>query len=528
VSTPCPSDERGSRLRSGVRASRTHLSQVSASSVAAMSTASSTSALATEIGLKNACLIADACARASTGQRELTVEVMNPATRAALIRVRGIDARDVNEVIRASERAQEKWAKEYSAHARGKILRRWFELMEENAEDLARIMTAEQGKPLAESRGEVAYAASFLEWFAEEGKRLYGDVVPATTTGTRIMALKQPVGVTAAITPWNFPLAMITRKAGAALAAGCSMVVKPAEETPLSAFALGVLAKQAGCPDDVLQFIVGDAAAIGEALCASPIVRKISFTGSTRVGKLLMKQSADTVKRVSMELGGNAPFIVCKDADIDAAVQGAMLSKFRNSGQTCVCAQRFIVHESVEKEFIDKLVASVENLVMDDGLANEDATQGPLINGAAVDKVDSHVRDAINKGAICHIGGERAGGNFYAPTVLSKCNEDMLVMRDETFGPVASVTTFIDDAEAIRIANATTAGLASYVYTSDVKSTFYFSEKLDYGIVGVNTGVISTAQAPFGGVKESGVGREGGKYGMDEYVETKYVCLGGM
>ena len=400
--------------------------------------------------------------------------------------------------------------------------------MEANAEDLARVCTAESGKPLSESRAEVAYAASFLEWFADEGRRVYGDVVPSSSVGSRIVALRQPVGVTAAVTPWNFPLAMITRKAGAALAAGCSMVVKPSELTPLSAFALGALAREAGCPQDVLQFVVGDPIAIGEAFCESPIVRKITFTGSTRVGKLLMKQSADTVKRVSMELGGNAPFIVCADADVDAAVRGAMASKFRNSGQTCVCAQRFIVHESVEADFIEKFTAAASALVMGNALEDEKVTQGPLINAAQVEKVDSHVRDALTKGAVRHLGGKRGSGTFYEPTILSKCTQDMLVMREETFGPVAAVTSFASDEDALRIANSTTAGLASYVFTSDLKRSHYFSEKLDFGIVGVNTGVISTAQAPFGGVKESGVGREGGKYGIEEYVETKYVCVGGL
>ncbi len=491
------------------------------------------SALAAALKLRNANLLRFAGASATDASRGAsraseTFEVKNPATNATLATVLVTPRAAISDVLRRSEDAQKVWATEFSAHARGKVIRRWFELVEANAEDLARIMTAEQGKPLIESRGEVAYAASFLEWFAEEGKRVYGDVVPSSSTGTRIMVVKQPVGVTAAITPWNFPLAMITRKAGAALAAGCSMVVKPSEETPLSAFALGVLAEQAGCPDGVLQFIVGDPSAIGAALCESPVVRKITFTGSTRVGKLLMKQSADTVKRVSMELGGNAPFVVCADADVDAAVQGAMASKFRNAGQTCVCAQRFIVHASVEAEFVQKLADAASALVMGDGLENEDATQGPLINAAHAEKVDSHVRDAMSKGAVCHTGGKRAHGSFYEPTVLSKCTEDMLVMREETFGPVAAVTTFVDDAEAIRIANATTAGLASYVYTSDVKRTFYFSEKLDFGIVGVNTGAISTAQAPFGGTKESGIGREGGQDGVHEYVEQKYVCVGGL
>lgn len=306
------------------------------------------------------------------------------------------------------------------------------------------------------------------------------------------------------------------------------MVVKPSEETPLSAFALGALAKEAGCPDGVLQFVVGDPVVIGEALCASPIVRKITFTGSTRVGKLLMKQSSDTVKRVSMELGGNAPFIVCADADVDAAVRGAMASKFRNSGQTCVCAQRFIVHESVEDDFVRKLTAAANALKLGNGLEDESVTQGPLINAAQVERVDAHVRDALSKGAVCHSGGKRADGTFYEPTVLSKCTDDMLVMQEETFGPVAAITTFVSDDDALRMANSTNAGLASYVFTSDLKRSYTFSEKLEFGIVGVNTGVISTAQAPFGGVKESGVGREGGKYGMEEYVETKYVCVGGL
>jgi succinate-semialdehyde dehydrogenase/glutarate-semialdehyde dehydrogenase len=502
-----------------------------------MSSTADAAAVARAIGLSNPALISLDCAdvngasassSSSSSSARVYFDVLNPATNETLCRVSGARADDIDDIIARADAAQKLWANDYTAHARGKIIRKWFALMEANAEDLARVMTAEQGKPLAESRGEVAYAASFLEWYAEEARRVYGDVVPASSVGSRITAIKQPVGTTAAITPWNFPLAMITRKAGAALAAGCSMVIKPSEETPLSAFALGVLAREAGCPEGVLQFVAGDAKAIGEKLCASPTVRKITFTGSTHVGKLLMRQSADTVKRISMELGGNAPFIVCDDADIDSAVRGAMSSKFRNSGQTCVCAQRFIVHERVVREFTEKLTAAARALVMGNGLENEKVTQGPLINAAHVDKVDSHVRDAVSKGAVCHTGGKRAHGNFYEPTVLSNCTQDMLVMREETFGPVAAIATFSDDDDAIRVANSTTAGLASYVYTTNVKRMYKFSEQLDFGIVGVNTGVISTAQAPFGGMKESGVGREGGKYGMDEYVETKYVCVGGL
>lgn len=496
---------------------------------ASSSNASAAFEVARALGLRRDDLLLDVVReREASTSGTMSVEVTNPATGTTLARCRATSANDLEHILRRSKESQARWANDYTAHARAKIVRRWFELVEANAEDLARVCTAESGKPLAESRAEVAYAASFLEWFADEGRRVYGDVVPSSSTGSRIMAIKQPVGVTAAITPWNFPLAMITRKAGAALAAGCSMVVKPSEETPLSAFALGALAKEAGCPDGVLQFVVGDPVVIGEALCASPIVRKITFTGSTRVGKLLMKQSSDTVKRVSMELGGNAPFIVCADADVDAAVRGAMASKFRNSGQTCVCAQRFIVHESVEDDFVRKLTAAANALKLGNGLEDESVTQGPLINAAQVERVDTHVRDALSKGAVCHSGGKRADGTFYEPTVLSKCTDDMLVMQEETFGPVAAITTFVSDDDALRMANSTNAGLASYVFTSDLKRSYTFSEKLEFGIVGVNTGVISTAQAPFGGVKESGVGREGGKYGMEEYVETKYVCVGGL
>jgi len=455
------------------------------------------------------------------------VDVRDKATGATLARVQGTDLERLNEIIARSSDAQRAWMRRTSEE-RGKILHRWREALDANAQDLARLMSAEQGKPLRESADEIAYASSFIQWYAEESRRAYGTVVPSSWGNARLFATTTPVGVVAAFTPWNFPTAMAARKAGAALAAGCSMIIKPSEETPLSAFALGALASEAGVPDGVLQFVVGDAKAIGERLCASEAVRKISFTGSARVGKILYKQSAETMKRVSMELGGNAPFIVCEDADVDAAASGAAKSKFRNAGQTCVAAQRFIAHESVAREFIDKLTTAARAHVIGHALNEPNATQGPMISAAHAENVHAHVRDAIAKGATLHVGGERVRGNFYLPTVLSGCTHDMMVMQEEVFGPVAAISTFRDDDDAIRVANSTSAGLASYVFTRDVNRSFKFCERLDFGIVGVNTGVISTAQAPFGGTKESGIGREGGKHGMDEYLETKYTCVGGL
>jgi succinate-semialdehyde dehydrogenase/glutarate-semialdehyde dehydrogenase len=412
---------------------------------------------------------------------------------------------------------------------RAAILRRWFDLVMANVEDLAKLMTLEQGKPLLESRGEVAYSASFLEWFGEEAKRTYGDTIPSHARDKRIVVVKEPIGVVGCITPWNFPLAMITRKVGPALAAGCTTVVKPASQTPFSALALGVLAERAGVPKGVLNVITGSATDIGGELTSNPIVRKISFTGSTAVGKVLMAQSAGTVKKLSLELGGNAPFIVFDDADLDAAVEGAIVSKYRNTGQTCVCANRFLVQRSVYDDFARRLVKAVDALKVGSGL-EEGVNQGPLIDMAAVEKVESHIRDAVAKGAVVLRGGTRAerGGRFFTPTVIGDANPDMEVAREETFGPLAPLFKFDTEAEAIAVANRTEFGLAAYFYGRDIGRIWRVAEALEYGIVGVNTGLISTEVAPFGGVKESGIGREGSKYGIDEYLEIKYLCLGGL
>ncbi|MGB5310767.1 MAG: NAD-dependent succinate-semialdehyde dehydrogenase, partial [Polyangiales bacterium] len=405
-----------------------------------------------------------------------------------------------------------------------------FNLMMENENDLALIMTTEQGKPLAESRGEIAYAASFIEWFAEEGRRAYGDVIPTHQADKRIVVIKQPIGVCVAITPWNFPAAMITRKAGAALAAGCTMVVKPALETPYSALALCELAERAGIPPGVLSVVTGDAKAIGGEMTSSPIVRKLSFTGSTSVGKLLMEQCASTVKKVSLELGGNAPFLVFDDADLDAAVEGAIASKYRNTGQTCVCTNRFLVQDGIYDEFARRLSKAVrDQLKVGNGL-EDGVTQGPLINEAAVEKVESQIADAVGKGAKIATGGARheLGGTFFQPTVLTDVSETMVVAREETFGPVAPLFRFETEEEAVRMANDTEFGLASYVYGGGLSRVWRVAEALAYGMVGINTGLISTAIAPFGGVKASGIGREGSKYGIEEYLEIKYLCIGGI
>jgi succinate-semialdehyde dehydrogenase/glutarate-semialdehyde dehydrogenase len=416
-----------------------------------------------------------------------------------------------------------------TAKERAGVLRRWYELMLENQEDLARIMTSEQGKPLAEAMGEVVYAASFLEWFAEEAKRIYGDVIPGHQADKRIVVLKQPVGVVASITPWNFPSAMITRKCAPALAVGCPIVAKPATQTPYSALALAVLAERAGVPKGVFNVVTGSAAAIGGEMTSNPTVRKLSFTGSTEIGKLLMEQCAGTVKKVSMDLGGNAPFLVFDDADIDAAVEGAMMSKFRNTGQTCVCANRILVQDGVYEQFADKLASAVAGLKVGNGL-EEGTSQGPLIDMNALLKVEEHVADAQAKGAAVIAGGARhdLGGTFYQPTVLTGVTTDMKVTREETFGPVAPLFRFHDDDEGVAMANDTEFGLASYFYARDLGRVWRVSEALESGIVGVNTGIISTEVAPFGGVKESGVGREGSKYGADDFLEIKYVCLGGI
>lgn len=455
-----------------------------------------------------------------------TFEVTNPADLSHICQVASLGASEAHRAIAAAEAALPAWRGK-TAKERSAILRKWFELIMANQEDLARLLSWEQGKPLAESRGEIAYGASFIEWFAEEAKRIYGDVIPHDKQGRRLVVIKQPIGVVAAITPWNFPNAMITRKVGPALAAGCTVVVKPASETPLSALALAELGARAGLPAGVLNIVTGDARAIGGALTASPVVRKLSFTGSTGIGKLLMAQCADTMKKVSMELGGNAPFIVFDDADLDAAVAGAMASKYRNSGQTCVCTNRMLVQDGVYDEFAKRLAAAVNALKV--APAHVDgAEQGPLINAKAVAKVEEHIADAVAKGAKVLAGGKphALGGSFFEPTVLGEVTPDMLVARDETFGPLAPIFRFKTEAEAIQMANDTEFGLASYLYTRDLGRAWRVSEALEYGMVGVNEGIISTEIAPFGGIKESGTGREGSKYGIDDYLELKYMCLG--
>ena len=457
-----------------------------------------------------------------------TLEVRNPANGKVVGTVPKCGKGETRRAIEAADRALVDW-RARTAKERHAILIRWFDLMMENQEDLARIMTAEGGKPLTEARGEIAYGASFIQWFAEEGKRVYGDVIPSPVGGRRMMVIKQPVGVCGAITPWNFPNAMIGRKAGPALAAGCTMVLKPASATPYSALALAELGERAGIPKGVFSVVTGSAGAIGEELTTNPIVRKITFTGSTEVGKQLMAASAGTVKKVSMELGGNAPFIVFDDADVDAAVEGAIASKFRNTGQTCVCANRILVQDGIYDAFVEKLAAATENLKVADGF--EDGAQiGPLIDDAAVSKVEDHIKDATGKGAKVLTGGERhpLGGSFYKPTVLADVTPQMKVAREETFGPLAPVFRFKDEAEAIRMANDTEFGLAAYFYSRDVGRVWRVGEALEYGIVSINVGVFSNEVAPFGGVKESGVGREGSKYGIDDYLEIKFLCLGGI
>ena len=457
-----------------------------------------------------------------------TVDIRNPANGSVVGAVPVMRAGETRRAIDAASRAMPEWAKR-TAKDRATVLRRFAELMVANADDLAVIMTSEQGKPLAEARGEVTYAASFLEWFAEEGKRVYGEIIPTFRADARLMVLRQPVGVAAAITPWNFPAAMITRKLGPALAAGCTFVCKPAPQTPFSALALAELGARAGLPAGVLNVVTGDAEAIGGGFTGDPRVRKLSFTGSTAVGKKLLAQCADTVKKVSLELGGNAPFIVFDDADLDAAVQGAMASKYRNTGQTCVCANRLFVQAGVYEEFAARLVKAVAGLRVGDGLAGP-TDQGPLIDARALAKVEAHVADAVDQGARIASGGRRhaLGGNFYEPTVLLDVTPGMRVAREETFGPVAPLIRFTEEAEAVRMANDTAAGLAAYFYTRDLARSWRVQEALEYGLVGVNTGLISTEVAPFGGVKESGIGREGSRHGIDEYTELKYVCVGGL
>ncbi|WP_312629195.1 NAD-dependent succinate-semialdehyde dehydrogenase [Scandinavium sp.] len=452
--------------------------------------------------------------------------VINPATEETVAQVAMAGKNETLEAIASASRALPAW-KGQTAGARSKILQRWYQLIVENQQALAELVVAEQGKVLAEAMGEVMYAASFIEWFAEEGKRAYGKTIPESKNGNRIITFKEPVGVVAAITPWNFPLAMLTRKLGPALAAGCTAVIKPANETPLSAFALLVLAEQAGVPAGVLNAVTGDTRAIGETLMASPTVRKISFTGSTATGKLLMRQAADNVKKLSLELGGNAPFIVFDDADIEAAVNGAMAAKFRNSGQTCVCVNRFYIQNGVYDQFVSRLTEAAAALCVAPGMS-EGAQQGPLIHQQAVEKVDIHVRDALSRGAKLMCGGERhaLGKSFYQPTVLASVTEEMRIAHEETFGPVAACFRFSSEEEAIERANATPFGLASYLYTRDLARAFRVTRALESGMVGVNEGIISTEVAPFGGVKESGLGREGADVGLEEYLETKYMNLG--
>lgn len=454
-----------------------------------------------------------------------TQEVFNPATGEVIGTVPNMGADETRRAIEAADTAQSAWAKR-TGKERSTILRRWHTLIAENIEDLALLMTHEQGKPLAEAKGEIQSGLDYLEWFAEEAKRIYGDVIPGHMSDKRLIVIKQPVGVTAAITPWNFPHSMISRKAGPALAAGCPMIVKPAMETPFSALAMAYLAQQAGVPDGIYSVVTGDPVAIGEEMTTNPMVKKISFTGSTRVGKILMKQCADTVKKMSMELGGNAPFIVFDDADLDAAVTGAMMSKYRNSGQTCVCANRLFVQAGVYEAFSQKLAEQVRAIKVGNGLESG-VTQGPLISKAAADNTEALVNDAKEKGATVLCGGQRvdADTNFFNPTILTDVNNDMRIANEEIFAPIAPIFKFETDEEAIALANSTEYGLAGYFYSRDIGRVWRIAEALEVGMVGVNTGMLTTEVAPFGGVKESGMGREGSKYGIEEYVETKYICL---
>ncbi len=454
-----------------------------------------------------------------------TLDVVNPATGRPLGTVPAMGAHETRRAIEHAEARRAGFCA-LTAGARSAMLRRWYELIIVHADDLAAILTSEQGKPLSEAKGEVRYGASFVEWYAEEAKRIYGDVIPAPKPNARIVVLKQPVGVAAAITPWNFPIAMITRKCAPALAAGCPVVVKPSEITPFSALALADLASRAGIPDGIFSVVTGEAAGIGGEMTSNPLVRKISFTGSTRVGKLLMEQSASTVKKVSMELGGNAPLLIFDDADLDTAVKGAMMSKFRNSGQTCVCANRIYVQAGIHDAFVDRLAHAVSALNVCDGF-EDGASQGPLINMAAVEKVERHLADALSKGARLVAGGKRhaLGLTFFEPTILLDASSDMMLSREETFGPVAAIFRFETEEEAIALANATEHGLAAYIFTRDLDRMWRVTEALETGMVGVNAGVISNEMAPFGGIKESGLGREGSKYGIDEYLTLKYVLV---
>lgn len=473
--------------------------------------------------LKSLCFISGKWQGADNGD---TFPITNPATGETITAVPRCGAAETNRAIDAANAALPAWRSK-TAKERAIILRRWFDLVMANQNDLALLLTQEQGKPLAEAGGEVAYGAAFIEWFAEEARRVYGDVLQSNNAQQRLLVLKQPVGVVAAITPWNFPIAMITRKAGPALAAGCTVVIKPASETPLSALALAALAEEAGVPPGVINVVTGSAGIIGPTLTQSRIVRKLSFTGSTEIGRRLMAESADTLKKLSLELGGNAPFIVFEDADLDLAVQGAMVSKYRNSGQTCVCSNRFLVHEKVHDAFVGKFSAAVSRLALGAGW-KPGVTQGPLINMAAVTRIEAALEQASADGAKIVCGGKRSvlGGLFFEPTVITGVRNDSVLAQSELFGPVAPVIRFSSDEEAIRLANDSEFGLASYIYTRDINRMFRVSEALEYGMVGVNEGLISSEVAPFGGVKASGFGREGSKYGIDEYMEKKYVCIG--
>ncbi|ETD69500.1 succinate-semialdehyde dehdyrogenase [Pelistega indica] len=457
-----------------------------------------------------------------------TLEVINPATGEVLGTVPKMGQAETRRAIEAAERAQKQWRAK-SAKERAVVLRKWFDLVMQHQDDLARIMTLEQGKPLAEAKGEIAYGAAYLEWYAEEGKRAYGDIIPGPASDRRIVVTKEPVGVCAAITPWNFPSSMITRKVGAALGAGCSMVIKPAAQTPYSAFALCVLAEEAGVPAGLVSVVTGSASEIGKEMTANPIVRKFSFTGSTEIGRLLMSQCSDQIKKVSLELGGNAPFIVFDDADLDAAVEGALISKYRNAGQTCVCANRIYVQDDIYDAFVEKFVAAVNKIKVGAG-TEANVTQGPLIDKAAVDKVQEHIDDAVSKGAKVAAGGKQhdLGGLFFEPTVLTEVTSSMKVAKEETFGPLAPLFRFKTEEDVVQMANDTEYGLAAYFYSRDLGRVWRVAEALEYGMVAINTGILSNEAAPFGGIKQSGLGREGAKYGLDDYLETKYMLMGGI
>ena len=460
-----------------------------------------------------------------------TFDVNNPANGATIASIPNLGAPETEQAISAAQQAFPAWSAR-TGKERAEVLRKWFDLILANADDLAMLMTAEQGKPLVEAKGEITYGASFIEWFAEEGKRVYGDVLPTPWTDRRLLTIKQPIGVCAAITPWNFPMSMITRKVAPAIAAGCTIVIKPAEQTPLSALALAELAHRAGMPRGVMNVITADderSITVGETLCASPIVRHLSFTGSTAVGRILMRQCAPTIKKVSLELGGHAPFIVFDDADLDAAVKGAMQSKYRNAGQVCIATNRFYVQESVYAAFVEKLAAATTKIKVGNGF-DQGVWQGPLIDTQALAKVEEHVNDAVSKGAKVEHGGKRhaLGGSFFEPTVLSNVGKGMKILQEETFGPVAAIVKFKTEEEVIAAANDTEYGLASYFYSRDIGRIWRVAEKLEYGMVGINSGQLSNEVGPFGGVKQSGLGREGSKYGMEEYLELKYLCMGGI